>query len=185
MIEKSKTRESIQNAVIKLMETTDIPEIRVKSILELADVSRSTFYRYYNSVNDVVDELEMQIMEELRNIDRYLMSSDFSGVYYDTPNPVALEIFKYLESKRQFFIVIYGPHGDPRFSYKMTKLVQETYGLKVSRDNPQVNCSDLYVKFALCGHRGLIEYWITQRSDITAESMAIITSKLMFGIFRK
>ncbi len=58
----------IENAVFKLMETTDIPDIRVADVLSLAKVSRSTFYRHFESVDAVVKTFEADLLNNMRHI---------------------------------------------------------------------------------------------------------------------
>lgn len=56
--------DKIETAVFKLMETTDIPDIRVADVIKLAKVSRSTFYRHFDSVDDVVEALRERASAE-------------------------------------------------------------------------------------------------------------------------
>lgn len=56
--------DKIETAVFKLMETTDIPDIRVADVIKLAKVSRSTFYRHFDSVDDVVKRFESELLQK-------------------------------------------------------------------------------------------------------------------------
>ena len=50
--------ERIEDAVFSLMATTDIPDIHVADVCHRAGVSRSTFYRHFDSVDQVVKAFE-------------------------------------------------------------------------------------------------------------------------------
>ena len=69
----ARTKKAIKNAFAELMSEKEISEITVKDIAETADVNRKTFYNYYNSVYDIVNEIENELVLEfdsvLSNID--------------------------------------------------------------------------------------------------------------------
>lgn len=48
----------IEDAVFELMATTPVQSIKVAEVLHLAHTSKSTFYRCYRSVDDVVKRFE-------------------------------------------------------------------------------------------------------------------------------
>lgn len=48
----------IEDAVFELMGTTPVQAIKVTDVLRLAHTSKSTFYRCYRSVDDVVKRFE-------------------------------------------------------------------------------------------------------------------------------
>lgn len=69
----ARTKKAIKNAFAELMSEKEISEITVKDIAETADVNRKTFYNYYNSVYDIVNEIENELVlafdSVLSNID--------------------------------------------------------------------------------------------------------------------
>ena len=52
-----KTKQSIQAALIKLLEEKSFPKISVTDICREADINRNTFYSYYKRQSDVCDEI--------------------------------------------------------------------------------------------------------------------------------
>ena len=183
MAESKGSREKIEKAVLELMKETDIPHIKVNDVVKCAGISRATFYRHYDNVDNVVKEMEFQVLEELRDISRYSISSmlDFNNL--DKPNEVYLALFKYIDEHRDFFTSMFGPHGDPMFDYKQKQLIREFYGGKIAFEGIECQHLDLYINFALAGHNRLIEYWLTKRSDISYREICVIIQKLMYGIF--
>ena len=53
-----KTRKSIQNALMQLSVDKRINEITVTDVTQAADINRSTFYLHYNSVYEVLADIE-------------------------------------------------------------------------------------------------------------------------------
>lgn len=60
-----KTRQNIKNAVLELMSEKTISSITITDISKRAMINRKTFYRHYNSVDDVVMEIEEDILKTL------------------------------------------------------------------------------------------------------------------------
>lgn len=75
---KRTVEERIEEAVFGLMETTDIPNIKVADVVRLAGVSRSTFYRHYDSVEDVVKQFEAGLLDTMRTINNTALGVQFN-----------------------------------------------------------------------------------------------------------
>lgn len=64
----ARTKKAIKNAFAELMSEKEISEITVKDIAETADVNRKIFYNYYNSVYDIVNEIENELVLAFDNV---------------------------------------------------------------------------------------------------------------------
>ncbi len=62
-----KTKKAIRNALTELLMYQSIESITVKEIAEKADINRKTFYNYYVSVFQVVDEIEDEICKKFND----------------------------------------------------------------------------------------------------------------------
>ena len=58
-----KTKKAIRTAFVKLMAEKEIDRITVKELAEEADVDRKTIYNYYDSVQDIGEELSNELFE--------------------------------------------------------------------------------------------------------------------------
>ena len=72
------TARRITDAVFDLMTTTDIPQIKVADVIRRACVSKSTFYRHFASVDDVVKRFEDEILEGMGEINEVALKARFS-----------------------------------------------------------------------------------------------------------
>ncbi len=59
----SRTKKSISTAFLHLLKNNDISKITIKELCDLADINRKTFYMHYNSVGDVLSEIENTIIQ--------------------------------------------------------------------------------------------------------------------------
>ncbi len=61
----NKTKNKIYDAFIKLAKTKPIHAISISELCQLAHINRSTFYHYYGSQYDVLNELSNQFISTI------------------------------------------------------------------------------------------------------------------------
>lgn len=59
------SREFLTDACFQLMETEDFKKITVKQLAEKAGVGRATFYRHYETVEDIVDDYVAELQQKI------------------------------------------------------------------------------------------------------------------------
>ena len=52
------TKQLLKDALVSLLEKNDIYNISIRELCEVADVNRSTFYKYYGSQFDLLADME-------------------------------------------------------------------------------------------------------------------------------
>ncbi len=68
------TRRLLKDALVHLMQEHHISEISVRSLCELADINRSTFYAHYTDPADLLHQIEREVMDNLK---RHLEKQDY------------------------------------------------------------------------------------------------------------
>ena len=63
----SRTKRNINFAFLQLLKQKDISKITIKELCNLADINRKTFYTYFNSVDNVLSEIENEMINEFQN----------------------------------------------------------------------------------------------------------------------
>ena len=58
-----KTRTAIIKATVSLISKKNIEQITISEIADLAMINRKTFYSHYNSVYDVLNDIENEIIK--------------------------------------------------------------------------------------------------------------------------
>ena len=122
----------IEDAVFTLMETTDIPDIRVADVVRLAGISRSTFYRRFGSVDDVVKAFETDVLANMHSINSYALKARFGQSELD-PTPTMIRRMEVLAERRDKIVALNGPHGDPQFVHKATILMHDHFRERAPR----------------------------------------------------
>lgn len=60
-----KTRTNIKNSLIDLLAEKNVSKITVTELSEKAMINRKTFYRHYNTVQDVVDDINYDMINDV------------------------------------------------------------------------------------------------------------------------
>lgn len=77
-----KTRTSIKNAFMELVETTEISKISVSELAAKALVNRSTFYLHYTDVQSVANDIESEISERIGSaMDDFSAEDIYCSIY--------------------------------------------------------------------------------------------------------
>lgn len=63
-----KSRQAIKDAFKQLVLTQDMSHIVIKELAEKADVNRKTFYLHYSDVYSVLEDIEDDLLEDIKNI---------------------------------------------------------------------------------------------------------------------
>lgn len=72
-----KTKKAIRNAFAELLNIKSIDEITVTDVAEYADISRKTFYSYYNGIWEIMSSIETEITDSLGEMINDIEVSDY------------------------------------------------------------------------------------------------------------
>ena len=173
------TAARMDEAFLALLDKKNFAYITVKEICEAAGVNRSTFYLHYTDIYDLLEQTENGLMDQfLAIIDK---------------NHTSLTLQEFSDKLEQFFAILaenqplcralMSPNGDIAFVRKLEKLIAED-GVKTLRlvsDEKDLDAQDLnYVtSFFLSGCVGMIDLWLQDGCQQSAQHMADLSMKLL------
>lgn len=145
-----KTLASIENAFLSLLAQKDYDDITVGDILQIANINRTTFYKYYNNKNELaqsmVDSLKNDFFEPILKKRFSLSWEEFSK-----------ELPALLDDERQQKVELLWQIKTPKINLKndFYTLVKTKY-INASQHCPQTTAADnlefqahLYASFAI------------------------------------
>lgn len=176
------TSRRITDAVFELMAATDIPDIKVVDVIRQARVSKSTFYRHFSSVDDVVKRFEDEILEGMGEINEVALKARFDDAELD-PTLSMIRRMEVLQANRDKIVVLNGVHGDPVFTHKATIFMHDHFRKRLSTLPCGEDTWDLYLSFAIAGHHNLIQYWLEERPDLEPVVVATALNRFLYAPF--
>lgn len=166
-----KTKSAIFDAFKELVGQKDMADITISELTKHANVTRSTFYMYYNTVGDVRDDIENEIIARIEKI----MTEEEIGHSLTNPyqllSTVAEEITKQDENNRY----ILSSSSSGRLLNKINDKIVDSY-IKSLAANPaaqgmDINKAKYVVAFAVAGMTECFKIWFNHKSTLTLEEL--------------
>ncbi|MFJ2043427.1 MULTISPECIES: TetR/AcrR family transcriptional regulator [Paenibacillus] len=187
-----RTKESIRQALVELINEKGFKAITVKDITTKANINRGTFYAHYQDKFDLMTKCEEEIMLDMSRITKQNYPSVIAALESDSekliPFSLTVSIFEYLNLNGGFMKAVLGPNGDLTFQTRLKQFMWETlYGNNpnsfVKEENLLVPGQYLaaYMGTAIIG---VIQQWLESGTKETPQEMArILTTISVNGPF--
>lgn len=164
------TKMVLRESLMELMKEKPISIISIKEICALADISRSTFYTYYQDQYDLLHKTEEDTLEFINKIlNKYMY-------YKDTISetlPMMEEILQYIADNNKSIYVLFSENGDINFQKTLFKSMYQKNVLKSLTNNlSDEKTKEYYFLFIVTGSIGLIYHWIKSGMDKPINELA-------------
>jgi AcrR family transcriptional regulator len=167
MLEKNNVEGLICSKFLDLMDTKPFYKIKVTEFAQYADIGRSTFYLYFDSIYSVVQKIEDDFIAGL-------------GVEEDTSETAVRKNFysairnyiRYIKPRLRTVRILTGPNGDSGFEarlYRQTLSVCQV--LTENESTKSKNNKDVQTAFIAGGIIALLKYWANHENSYTEDDI--------------
>lgn len=166
------SKKMLMNGLIKLMETYDFSMITVTQICQEAGLSRRTFYRLYNTREDILDEYMSTLAEEF-----ICMVADTTPHHYTEVAAIYFEFWKQHEiflnllKKNKMIEIIY------RISGKTAPVVFQKVKPDMKLDDLTLSYS---LSYSLGGLNGMLIRWVEEGMKLSSEQVKTILDGALY-----
>ena len=128
-IRVTKTNIAIKKAFIEIMEEEGFSKLNVKKIIDRAKINRSTFYAHYMDKYDLLEKIEDQFLNGLKDIEipvpeEVIIEKSFSTEYFLTHVEF---VISYLKENGKLMTLLMSDKGDPAFSNKLNEVIKQIW----------------------------------------------------------
>ena len=92
-------KKQITKTLLKLLQTKNINDISISELTSTAEIGRVSFYRNYQSKEDVLQQEADRLLSEWGNLFASLPSDEYNSFF--------LSLFDFFQSNKDFFTVLY------------------------------------------------------------------------------
>ena len=176
-IEKQeRTKRKLQDALMTLYKKSSIEKITVRQVVELAGVTRSTFYAYYDSVYSALEAIEDELQSGLGPY-----FEQYSGGILEKaalkPFDSNVKWFDYCRAHREYLLILLGPNGDPSFTYKLRKRLKVDINRMMDEDGMlNDNLRKYVVEYVTGATLSLMYYWLENDDNLSAGDIAVVAN---------
>lgn len=163
-----RTRKLLLDALTELTVERGYDEITVRDITERAMVNRSTFYRHYLDKDDLLNQYLNDVFEVVKVPERRTPDEG-------PPTPL-IRLIEQVQANSEFFRVMLGEHGDPRFAERFRRAAEARYryilSMRGSKTGPDLPPVDLRLAYATYAGVCAISWWLENGQPCTPDVLA-------------
>ncbi|WP_010095469.1 TetR/AcrR family transcriptional regulator [Ornithinibacillus scapharcae] len=167
-----KTKRSLRNAYIELMEKYAEDEITVSMIAQYADLNRATFYAHYSNKEEFLQEALCELLEGFREAILTPFKAS-NRINVNSLAPTTVQIFEYIEKNQRIFYALYTGHTG--FKKHLEELFYDIFSndILIETESPFGKKVDyeMFLHYQSSATLGLIYYWIQGNFQFSAEVM--------------
>lgn len=159
----AETRERFKKAFFTLYAERKIETITIKEVADLAGFNRGTFYLYYKSIYDLLQKTEQELLEDFAKRVEYHIK-----LYYNEIDDPDEKVFQDMQENflknGDYFKVLNGENGDPRFKSKMKNIVKDAYRKHLNLESgKRVSLFEYLLEYLIEANTSIIQYWLENR----------------------
>ena len=176
-----RSKKMIKEAFLHLILDKDISQIRVREIIELADISKGTFYAHYHDIYHILEDIENENIERLVAF----LSENFHESLIDDFTPFITQLFMYMVEHQDIYNNLFKSNIAPVFLNKLQKvfvdyMMNDTNMLLKLKSEKEAR---LYFSFIAVGTASLIyQHFISSQQDDLKELICTLNDGILHGI---
>ncbi len=179
-----KSKDSLKNSLIELMQSKSVNNITVKELVIKADLNRSTFYNYYCDIPDMLKKLEEELYTEfLYTIERHIYKCDKNIDISEGTHEFIEDMCNVIKDNYDFCKCIFSKNRDLKFLFELEEIIENHLRdqLKEKFDRKVDHLSYVY-SFFKSGYIGILKTWMKGGCKESTKEIADLTYNLLKGV---
>lgn len=168
-------QEALKTALIQLLGDNQLRDITVKELCGHAFTARSTFYAYYNSIDEVLEDIENDMVSHLTAMNQKLMSREIKDIGDMTFFSETLSLIS--DNKTVFYILLVA-NPDYRFIQKWKDAIKYHLWERIQPADGMKNV-ELVLEMTASAAIGAYTFWLTHPYEVEQEGAYFILSDIL------
>ena len=147
---------ALKDALLDLLEEKPLNAVSVRSLCELADVNRSTFYAHYEDINALVGEMEEDFLSHVAFFDGNQPTKDHLSLVE--------EYVRYVKENQRLFLLLLD-NGKLSSSFLF-------HAVKMNYYQTDSHYYTMLAAYAVYGSISALSYWLKNPGSRTEQEMA-------------
>ena len=164
---------ALHDAFLKLLETTTIENITIRDITTKAGISYPTFFRRFESKEELLANIATAEMHRLMQLTREALLDRHSKEYKNS----ATMMFNYMRDHRQLWKALLTGGASAAMREEFTRSSDELKSTR-QRSNPWIPF-ELAVPFVVSGIFEIFAWWLAQPEDYPIENVIALFDALI------
>ena len=171
-------QKSLSKGLIRLCNKKPVYKISVKELIQESNVARSTFYIYYQNIDELLEDIENYHIFKLINLNKYVMNPEIKSEEYVQYYKATID---YVKNHRDIFYVFLITNINNRFIKKWKDGIK--YHL-LERKNHLYNTENCNLILEMVASQIIAAYtfWLTNPDEVNPNSLDKIVSQTLKSI---
>lgn len=159
------TKRMLKDSLLELLEKNPLNKITIKDICDNADVNRTTFYVYYESIEQLLADIENDVFAQIP-LSRDVPTADSHNEFLE----MLTTFFEYVRSNKQVFEILILKTDNSAFYARMIAAVKEKYKQQYF---PGDSMLDEYESvYCIHGTMGMLKFWLESGFPFSGKKLA-------------
>ena len=176
----NKTEKQICSSLIEVLKEKELNKVKVIDVVKKADISRTTFYVYYESVFDVLQDIEDEILSHIISEDQIKMNNS---------EEILFENFSYIRDNLDVLEALLGPNGDPSFEARLSRRSRKVLSNFDQNSSLKLSENQLAIvnEFTRAGKIQVLRWWNKNIDEVSVrevvemfDTMTTAINKVLF-----
>lgn len=169
------SKKMLKEAMLRLLQKKEIQQISIQEICQEAQINRTTFYKYYGSQYELLNDIENDFLNEL---EKCLIGCEPFSPYSE--NDGLTQTLAYFESEREKCLMMLKSTTDKEFAEKLFSLpvIHNLIKKNISQDYTEKQAKYVHT-FITNGGYAIIRQWANSENRETPQEMSRIIQKMM------
>lgn len=162
------SKQLLRNALTTLLKEKSIHKISVREICDTAEINRTTFYKYYGSQYDLLEDIESILIDEL------------TQKISEKGEKRMLHILKMIDKNSETYSLFLNNNTSPSFLQRVFDIpaIYDQIN-KITEDDADNDYNDYLYEFLTWGGYSVVKKWINKENRESPEKMAAYINRLM------
>ena len=169
------TKRMIQEALIQLLENKPIDKIKVNELCEESGVNRATFYRHYETLQDILKEIEADVIRAMPQPRRKMRNMEEARSYLE-------QVCTYIYDHIDVMKILIRNRTDEEMMQSMIAFYQDYLGLYLETlpmDRPSEDTIEIAITLFAGGCHYLMKRCVMGQIQKTPEELADILCNMI------
>lgn len=182
MQRQSVSEELICERLLDMIETVPFQKIKVTEFARFANISRSSFYVYFDSIYAVVQKIEDDFIEGLTNENCILLPRTSRRSLNAIESSTIVKV-EYIRKNLRMLCILTGKNGDPAFQARMAnrtwRIFKQQYADKSKLSNEE---KKLICEYMCGGQLNLYRWYANHENEISIYEMGALLENLTIKV---
>ncbi len=162
-----RTQKALEDSFLALLKKKPVGDITISELCEHADINRSTFYMYYSSPMDLLEQMARESLPSVIN-------------ERDSPHDTLRKICETIYENREVDGLLFGPHGSAAFLNEQLTRIHDRMVDSIQREHPETDPRriDRIFTFYFKGVLGLLAQWIENDYEESPDEVAGLLNEI-------